>query len=45
MQLGLEPASKHVSRVVGSVGQVSEGAAGFAVDLESKDLESKLRHP
>ena len=34
VHLGLEPASKDVSRVVGSVGQIRVGRAGFTVDLE-----------
>ena len=34
VHLGLEPASKDVSRVVGSVGQVRVGRTGFTVDLE-----------
>ena len=34
VHLGLEPASKDVPRVVGSVGQIGVGRTGFAVDLE-----------
>ncbi len=36
VHLGLEPASKDLPRVVGSVGQIGIGSAGFAVDLESE---------
>jgi hypothetical protein len=34
VHLGLEPASKDVPRVVGSIGQIRVGRTGFAVDLE-----------
>ncbi len=33
VDLGLEPASKDVPRVVGSVGQIGVGRAGFAADV------------
>ena len=37
VHLGLEPASKDVPRVVGSVGQISIGRTGFTVDLEREN--------
>ena len=39
LHLGLEPASKNVSRVVGSVGQIGVSVTGFAVDLERESCQ------
>jgi hypothetical protein len=42
--LGLEPAPKDVSPVVGSVGQIRVGSTGFTVDLECEICGSILVH-
>jgi len=40
LHLGLEPASKNVSRVIGSIGQIGVSVTGFAVDLEREKCGS-----
>ena len=40
MHLGLEPTSKHVSSVVGSIGQIRVGITGFTVNLEREKCRS-----
>ena len=44
VHLGLEPASKDVPRVVGSVGQIRLGRTGFTVDLEFEIRGSRRVH-
>ena len=44
VHLGLEPASKDVPRVVGSVGQIRVGRAGFTVDPEREICGSRRVH-
>ena len=40
MHLGLEPASKDVSRMIGSIRQISISITGFAVNLECESCRS-----
>ena len=40
MQFGLEPASKNVSRVIGSIRQIRVGITRFTVDPEHEFMES-----
>ncbi len=44
VHLGLEPASKDMPRLVGSVGQIRVGRTGFTVDLEREICESIRVH-
>ena len=44
VHLGLEPCSKDVPRMVGSVGQIRVGRAGFTVDLAPQVCRSKRVH-
>ena len=40
LHLGLEPSSKNVARVIGSIGQIGVSVTGFAVDLERESCGS-----
>ena len=44
VHLGIEPASKDVPRVVGSVGQIRKGRTGLTVDLECENCGSTRVH-
>ena len=44
VHLGLDPALKLVPRMVGSVGQIRSGRAGFTVDLEREICGSRRVH-